>query len=222
VNTVLGIVGMTMSALNTTTRMNLDMEDSDMPPEQQRLLTGETRIAAETTFINACATLDDILKDKSRWSMEQQDRIELERQTAHKAQMDFFVAQRAAAAEISTPHFRYRASIARATDGDWIAFVGDPEDLANAIVGVGKHPQAALDDFDNKFAGNFPPAVSSWLENREQSINDGLPSAPFPKINYEQSVDTGISGATDEPEAGGEDGQRDSGDAGDGIPADNG
>lgn len=218
VNTVLGILGMALSSLSSISRLQLDMEDNDEDDGYKHVITGESRIAAETTFVNACERLDKILQDESRWSMAHQDRIEKDRQDMVKAQMTLQHHQAALAAEMTSPHFRYRPTVARATDGDWIAFIGDPNDLRNAIVGVGQKPQEAIDDFDKKFGEPMPSVVMQWLNDYEQSINQGQQPDPFPTLTTHE-VDTRTDAATPQPEEGGTDGQRDSGSDGAGLPA---
>lgn len=218
VNTVLGILGMALSSLNSISRLKLDMDDNEESDEYKHVITGESRVAAETTFINSCERLDKILKDDSRWSMEHQDREERNRQAIVDSQLELQRQQTALAAEMTTPHFRYRPTVARATDGDWIAFIGDPNDLRNAIVGVGQKPQEAIDDFDKKFGEPMPSVVMQWLNDYEQSINQGQQPDPFPTITTHE-VDTRTDAATPQPEEGGTDGQRDSGSDGAGLPA---
>lgn len=220
VNTVLGILGMALSSLSSISRLQLDMEENNEDEGYKHVIVGESRVAAETTFINSCERLDAILKDDSRWSMEHQDRVEKDRQDMVKSQLALQYYQAALAAEMTLPHFRYRPTVARATDGDWIAFIGDPNDLRNAIVGVGQKPQEAIDDFDKKFGDPMPEVVTQWLNDYEHKVNLGQQPDPFPTLTTNE-LDTRADAAATQPEEPGQNRQADSGSDGAGLPAGN-
>lgn len=180
VNTLLGVFGMTMSALNGMAQIDEDA------PGREHILAGEPRHAVETTFIKVCAALDGILEDKARWSMEQQDLIELQRQELHLANLKFAAAQTHASEEITTPHFRYRPALARSTSGEWLAYLGNVDDLDNAILGVGPTPQHALLAFDAEFTGApVSKELAEWLIKREQDLEAGNNTDLYPKITHE-------------------------------------
>lgn len=218
INTLLSVFSVTATALASVTRLELDMENNDEDPDLVASITSEARTAVENTLIRCLGRIDKVLDDESRWSMKHQDRIESDRQELVDAQLKLQKAQAALATEMTMPHFRYRPHVCRALDGDWVAFIGDPNDLNNAIVGAGKTPQAAIDDFDKKFGEPMPQLVTDWLDKYEQQLNDGVQPDPFPTLTQNE-VDTRASEPAGADEAPRDDRQADSGEDGTGLPA---
>jgi hypothetical protein len=149
---------------------------------------GEARDSAEATFINACSRLDDIINDKSRWSLDFQRSLEKKAEDIQVAQLKFVQAQTEAAAELKTPHFRFRPTLQKAQDGSWVAYLGDPADqTGNTIVGLGRNPAEALRSFDEIFQGTVPQVMIDWLIEHEKAQDAGLPSPPYPNSNQNQN-----------------------------------
>lgn len=199
VNTILSVAGLTLSALGHFMQSPLE------EPNPQNRLAGEARIAAESTFINACHTLDEILADKNRWNNSFQEKLEADYEQLHKQQQEFFETQQAASDEINTPHFRYRPTLARLVSGAFCAFLGNADDLENAICGMGRTPQEALEMFDDVFLGaELDPEVMEWLNRRTLALENGKPTESYPIKNEQEPLDTGTDSATNPPEAGGQ------------------
>lgn len=115
-----------------------------------RALTGEVAIAASTTFIRACARLDAILDDTSRWHMKSMNTLVAEMIKTHKTQQRFIETQRVSAAHLQAPQFLLRPTLAIFA-GEYIAYWGTLDTAGAAIVGKGPTPKEALADFDAAF-----------------------------------------------------------------------
>lgn len=181
-------IGMLLAVCNSMKDVLLNPEREAENVPGKHLLPGEAKIAAENTFTQACERLDLILADKARWGIDYQMTLEQQFLDRHqenmallKAQQQLAEQQRASAKAITRPHFRYKPFLIPMDDGKWVAFLGNPEDLDAGILGAGDTPQAALESFDEAFAGNLPPAVADWLKEREQDLERGLNEIkPFP------------------------------------------
>jgi hypothetical protein len=143
--------------------------------------------SAAATFINVCNRLDEIIADKKRWDTSFQETCEMRATTIHLQNMEVLKAQQEAAAEVSSPHFRYRPNVSVAPGG-WMAYVGHPE-TPNVILGLGRTPDEAIKNFDLVFKGTVPPYMVAWLMAREQAIEAGQPSPELPKNPNEKTVD---------------------------------
>lgn len=160
-----------------------------------RPLPGESRLAAEATLIKACNQLDHIIEDPQRWGMEYQLSLEkffrengiLAREVAEKqsrlleTELARAEAQRDAALEIKSPHFQYKPRLLELEEGGWVAFIGDPNNEASGIVGVGKCPADALRAFDLVFSGQLTEEQKKTVEQEvkqqtEVNENDTLDS----------------------------------------------
>lgn len=190
--------------------------DTDIIPGA-RPLPGEARIAAEATLIKACDRLDRMIDDSQRWSMDFQLALEkglmenqiksqkvMEEQIATlKADRERAIAGKIAAEEIESPHARYKPSL-YPIDGGWLAMTGDPNNLKSGIGGLGKSPEAALQDFDNTFRGKPSHAWLAFLEDNKQtekhetnqSLDEGRGSASGKGPETEQEP----SGSRQSPE----------------------
>jgi len=161
----------------------------------QHSLPGEARIAAETTFIKSCSVLDAILEDKKRWTPEFQEKLEKFWQESitqsiseSKARQASFEAQKLAADEVRSPHFRYRPALLMLKDGCYAAVLGDLNKPEESIAGIGDTPAEAVDQFDNVFRGEVSPEVGEWLTEREACMEAGKPhTTPFPKSQTQQT-----------------------------------
>lgn len=180
------LLSVAQCAMNFLTVEEPDLESGETPKETQDL-SGETRLAAETTFIKAMAKIDSILDDKNRWGLDYQLALERqycedhyermqtfrEQQIALKLEQKKALAQKMAAEEVSSPHFRYKPVLVQDEDnGQWAAILGDLNDLDHSIIGVGASPAAALRAFDTVFSGGVPEKYRQLVEQREKELND--------------------------------------------------
>ena len=208
-------LGMLLSVVNATGQILFTSNTEAETIPGNRLVPGEARLAAENTFMKACECIDSILDDARRWGVEYQLTLETQYAERHAEQLTFIKAQQAAeeqrkatAAEIITPHFRYKPLLVKIEeDGKWLAYLGDPQNLDTGILGYGDNPQEALVSFDAAFAGNLSPAVIGWLKQRETNLDNGnMAMPPFPKEqeNETETVDERRPGETQDPASGGE------------------
>lgn len=178
--TVLQVMGMASGALGQF----LNWKDPEHP-----LKMTEGQIALEKTLWSACERMQNLLDDSARWDNSFQEKVEQEYDKLTKLQTDTLTAQRAAAQEITTPHFRYRPALMRLVDGGWMAIIGDVDHLEFAVYGVGKTVQAAIEDFDEVFLRGVPKSVMAWCNRREENFETGKPTdEPYPnkeKINHD-------------------------------------
>lgn len=163
----------------------------------------EARIALENTMTAACARLDKILAEESRWDMQFQLEVEKNYAHAQEQQRQLAAQQYAAAIEITSPHFRYRPTLFRMKDGSWCAFLGDINFMDSGVVGVGKSAQDAVEAFDDAFKGVTNQKVLAWVKQREHNLETGGVDLPFPneQNQNEQSQTLDGLGATNSSEA---------------------
>lgn len=171
VNTLLQITNSLSILLLNPTR-----EASEGGPE----LDGGVIAAAEATFIKCCATLDNVLEEKNRWSMDMQNILEFQLGQAYASQTEFYKAQTALTNLAQSPHHRYKPTLAPTTDGSYIAFIGSINDLEHSIYGLGESPEAAMRAFDEVFSGKLPDSMVEWLASREAAAEAGLVPPDFP------------------------------------------
>ena len=205
VETVLQVLGMSVSAMGHYLHSPATDSTVDVPKSP------ESMIAVENTLRAACERLDSILADTKRWDTTFQDKVEKDYETVHALQMETYAAQRQAAQEVISPHFRYRPSIHRLKDGTWLAFLGNMDAMEYGIMGVGACPQAALQAFDDAFCGIINPTVIKWCQDREQNLEAGTEhTAPFPNpskndkesLDSERNGDPGLPSQEERPDAG--------------------
>lgn len=156
-----------------------DRETENVPGKN--LPSGEARVAAENTFIKSCERIDSILEDMTRWTPEYQKRVEKILEEQHAKSLDLMATQQNAAAEAASPHFQYRPNVLHLEEGPWIAFLGDPNDEHQRILGIGDNPAEALKDFDYQFSGGVPDKLKAWLRSRKQAIENGAELVPYPQ-----------------------------------------
>lgn len=181
---VLQVMAMTSSALFSHRQSLYD--ESSVPKEVGHVNMTEGQVAVENTLRAACERMEKILNDDARWSDSFQRKIEKEYDDLHAVQMSAVAAQQAAAAELVTPHFRYRPDLKRLRDGRWMALLGDESHLEFAIYGIGETAQQAIEEFDSVFLQGVPLSVAQWAAKREADIEAGRPAiTPFP--NSEQT-----------------------------------
>lgn len=203
IESVLQIIGLMIPALGMYLHPQRPSEDSAPYRPSTAPANSEAMIAIENTMREACARLDKILSDEVRWSTAFQEEVEKHFRESAKLQLEFYTAQRNAAAELASPHSRFRPTLLRLTDGGcWCAVLGD---FDHGIVGIGDTAQAALEAFDSAYAGEVNPKVEEWLKKHEKNIQTGAQDEPFPKIN-EQDLDRQRDSNPDNPSQGGVDG----------------
>lgn len=206
VDTVLQIMGMSISALGhltPTAPASTPFEGMVSPPaEKYQPKCPEAHIALENTLRTACDRLEKILQDESRWSTKFQEETETHFREAAQLSKETLTHQRNAAHEITTPHFRYRPTLLRLTDGSWCAFLGNIEQMDQGIIGIGVTAQDAIDAFDDSFVGITNPKVLEWLSKRQYNLETNQTDEPFPTQNNEQApktLDPGRDSAAENP-----------------------
>lgn len=153
------------------------------PPEsdyKRPELDGEVKSSVEATLIKTCAQLDNIVDDNSRWSNDVQNSIEKKLTDVYDGQLKVFETQIAVNTLMQTPHHRFHPMIFPTAEGEYVAVLGDPQHLEEAIYGLGATPELALKAFDEVFAGNLPDNMVEWLAQREAAIKAGKQPPPAP------------------------------------------
>lgn len=184
-------INMLLSVCNTMLAALINPEREHETIPGKRALAGEAHVAAENTFIKACDRLDSIINEKLRWGIGYQLRLEDQYNERHTEQLNLLKSQqraeeqrRRSAETVVAPHFRYRPSLLKLETGEWLAFLGNPENLDNAILGLGPNPEAALASFDSAFTGNIAPEIKKWLEQREDDLENGnIELRAYPQAN---------------------------------------
>jgi len=133
-------------------------------PEEVKTMVGDT-------IIRTCDRLMRILSDDARWSVAGYETME-QIITLNLAQNnELLKAQTLAAQQMRLPSWVHRPALYRTEGGMWAAIHNDPLDATNRIVGVGRNPAEAYQDFDRTFVG--------LQEDREKL--EPLPEAPETK-----------------------------------------
>lgn len=157
----------------------------DQPAE----LDGTAKMALEATIIKACARLDTLLAESTRWTFEAQQAMEKQVTSMYEQNTNLLRAQTRLAEEAIKPHARYRPKLYRINE-TWTAVLGDVNDIDNAICGIGTTPQEAMDAFDGFFTGQIPQHLVNWLRAVEEAHRHGNPEPPlFKNEKTNQSVD---------------------------------
>lgn len=191
VSTILSVLGMTITAMSTTK----DTYTETSTPGTGESLPAEAVTAAEVTFMTACDRLDIILKDDSRWDSKFQEQVEADYRTAMAENLASLRAQRKAAEESMSPHFRLSPQLLRMKDLAWAAVKGNPN-TPNSIIGIGPTPEEALLAFDEAFAGRHTKFTQEWL------AKNGVDN------NEQNELDTDRRPETTQPPPGGKNGKR--------------
>lgn len=213
-------IGMLLAICGSMGQALVNMEPDATNVPQETPERTEAQLAAEVTFIKACDRLDGIIDDPRRWGTEYQFTLERQYNERHQKQLGAIEAEKRfseqrtkTATEIATPHFRYRPALIPMEDGTWMAFLGRVDDMSTGIFGMGANPEAALESFDESFAGNLSPAVQEWLKTRETDLDDGITVVkPFPKEDPqdERAMDPDRGKSTSETDERGQVGAGDS------------
>lgn len=156
----LNVIGQLTHALTAASKYG--ESTNELPPA--------AKSAAESTFVQACAALDCILVDRTRFSIHPQQTLEGQIAEVHAENLRFLTAQRVASEELSTPHFQHKPNLLKLNDGNWAAYLGELENLDRSIVGVGPTPAQALSAFDSVFSGVVPEYMRLWIERRAEIL----------------------------------------------------
>ncbi len=200
INQVLQVMAMTSASLSNYKRQSFSMFDDEGKSQAKHpLKMTEGELALEKTLWSACARMEKILNDDSRWADDFQRKIEREYDELHALQMKAIAKQKEAADEVTSPHFRYRPDLKRLRDGRWMAILGDVEHLEFAIYGVGVSAHLALLDFDSVFRTGVPASVAAYAQQREAALENGHIVPPFPnkEQTHEKNDDTKMDDGTD-------------------------
>lgn len=114
-------------------------------------LHSEVTVAAQSSFIKACAAIDLIVEDVKRWDTKFQEKIEADYNEGMKMNLEYMRAQRDAMKEVAAPHHSIQPQLGKLGDGSWIAFIGDLSNPEAVVAGNGNSPQEAYDAFDIAF-----------------------------------------------------------------------
>lgn len=169
VSTCLQILGMCITACNIKAQ-NMEYSESSVP-SAEKALPGEALIAAENTFIKACARLDSILEEAYRWDSKFQQQIEQDYKDAIKLNLESLEAQKKASLAITAPHNKMNPTLVRLLTQDWAAYKGNLES-PTSIIGIGPTPEAALEAFDEAFRGRVTPYTQDWLNKHGIEQNE--------------------------------------------------
>lgn len=173
VNTLLNIGGLLLNYIRP-------MESANVPGSAPQI-DPSTKMAAETTFIKVCNTLDSILDERSRWTMKGLGKLEKALHHMYAANEDFIETQTQAAYLLTCPHSRFRPTLAKLSDGNFAAILGDISKPETAIIGIGPSAEAALLNFDEVFTGREKEqilAVTQQEQKHEQEkLDDGRAGA---------------------------------------------
>lgn len=138
----------TLLDIVSTLRHNLDDGGTPIPSKPE--LDGGVKAAMDTTIIQACSRLDEMLKHTDNWENRAQDDMMRAITKTHEAQQEFLKSQKEAADSISRPSFQMKPTLV-STGAEFLAVYGDPRIAGQAIIGRGETPEAALRDFDLAF-----------------------------------------------------------------------
>ncbi len=155
---------------------------------------GGVKCAVESTIINLCNRLDEVLAEHGRFDLSNQDSLENHLGDTYKMNTRMLLAQAIAYEEIISPHHKLKPHIVKLGPGNWLAFAGDINNLDNAICGMGAYPEQAIQAFDELFKGKLPEHLKEWAAACEAAAVAGQPVPEFTdynkiKINEKQTLD---------------------------------
>ncbi len=113
-------------------------------------LDGGVKSSAVSTFIRACNRLDVLLEDTTRWELSSVDELFKTLTETHRLQQTLFSEQVKSVKELRRPSYQLRPTLA-IIEGGYMAFFGDITQPGKALIGRGKTPKEALEDFDSAF-----------------------------------------------------------------------
>lgn len=136
-------------------------------------LDGGIKASTEVTLMNICDRLDTILRDNSRWGMEQLNRLEVQLSELYTSHQLALNEQRKAMVMTSAPQSRLSPQLLKMPDGGWVAFIGNPQ-TNNSVIGVGACVQDALDNFDKLIEGKPVEVIANIKTNEQAPKTTGL------------------------------------------------
>jgi hypothetical protein len=175
IGSLLNVVSVAMAGLLNPAYAQMDVS---RPATE---LPGEAKVALENTLILTCERIDEIIKDTSRWSIQAQNTLESNVEAIQKEHLELIKSQTEAVKNLDLPHMKYKPTLMRMDSGNWLAVLGDVEDLDNSLVGIGESPEEALHNFDEIFKGKLPKHIVKWLDERETAVEKEIPTPPYPK-----------------------------------------
>lgn len=125
-------------------------------PERDQLETGKPGTAldggvissAETTYINVCNRLDELLTDPTRWKLDTMDKLETALQGVYESQATLNKESERVTTLTARPHVFLRPKVVQLASGEWVAAIsGDPGSLR----GYGLSPAEAMLEFDRNY-----------------------------------------------------------------------
>lgn len=207
-NSLLGVFNMTSQFLIAARMQEIQQ------PEGGKM-DGGAISSAEATIMKVCDKLDEIMDEKARWSLDTQLTLEKALTEAYTENANMLREQAAAYQEARSPHAQWKPKLFKLTEtGQWVAIVGDLQDLDNSLVGLGDNPQQALEAFDELFRGQVPGHLRKLLEEHTNEQNKPVdkgttkqPPADEPKRRFRrrygnQSGPNTSSGEGTNPEVG--------------------
>jgi len=182
-------VGTVLNALVLTGSMLRSEIDNDADSPARQKMSGECKLALESSLIKTCYRLDEIMEDTSRWTIREQDTLEGAQRKMLKEQINFSKAQTALSESINTPHYERKPQLAQ-FGGLWLAIEGDPRNLLACIVGVGDTPKEAIDAYDHYFiTGDHTELTAEFMQTyaaeqdaiatQRAAVQKAEPTRPF-------------------------------------------
>lgn len=122
----------------------------DIGVEHRPDLDGGAGCAAMSTFVKACSRLDEMLDDKTRWNLKENDELYQAITEQMKTAAEVNRNQVEAIKRIQSPAVRLKPALTTVA-GEFIAFHSTSNLPGGTIIGKGKTPSAALEDFNAAF-----------------------------------------------------------------------
>lgn len=142
-------------------------------------LDGGVKLSLHSSIITACSRLDCLLEETARWDVKDYVALSATMQSMYDENTRLIQEQRAAYAEASSAHNKYKPQLVRLTNGKWLAISGNMNDIDNALVGLGDCPADAIAAFDDMFRGQVNDKVAAIIEtdknekSKQQTV-DGI------------------------------------------------
>jgi hypothetical protein len=150
---------------------------------------GGALMAVENTVVNICNRFDTMLAEESRWTLASHTSLEESFKQVYTEHARMLAEQANAYAEINSPHSRMKPTLLKISEGSWVAFLGDLNDINNAIVGAGACPADAIMAFDAMFEGKVTEELKAWLaahgmplENKTEKQNEQIQTVDETKL----------------------------------------
>ena len=144
--------------------------DGSPPPERPEL-DGGIKASVSTTIMAVCDRLDRVMKEDARWDISGTTDLFKALAKTQEAQQEFLREQAASARIVQLPHYQLRPQLMH--DGEqYFAVWGDLSLPGGRIIGAGRSPAAALEDFDAAFERAPAEQLQLILEQVEPSETD--------------------------------------------------